>query len=172
MKKKQWGFTLIELIVVIGIMTTLSGGVIYSFSKLQKDSVLETGLTNIGTTLTLARDAVRKGSCKDMLVTVGVVSSDDSATEVTAKCQDPGSAIQILPAQISRDISFQINTKNPPETFHFVSYGLGGLAIAQSNPINFSETDLVITLGKSSETKTLTLSQMALLYQPFQTGEN
>jgi prepilin-type N-terminal cleavage/methylation domain-containing protein len=149
-RRMSKGFTLFELIVVIGIIAVLSGGVLYSFSKLQKDSSLEKSLTDIRNNLTGARESVRKGNCKAMNFTF-----NNSVRQVTMACEKPISSIVV---SIPSDVIMSPSSAS----FKLTNNGLGGLSINPSN-INFS-----LVLSKSGvNSQPLDLNQTKILYGPF-----
>jgi len=153
MKKKQAGFSLFELIVVIGIITILSGGVLYNFIKLQRKSALETTLTNVRDKMTQARGEVRKGKCQVM-----DFNFDNANHKLVMDCKKPkeyNSATIDIPSD---------TTMNPASaTFTLTNNGLGGLSVVINSPINLSFSKQ----GETMPVPPLVLDQTKILYGPF-----
>ena len=154
MKRKQQGFSLFELIAVIGIVALLAGGALFSFSKLQKSSAIETTLTNMRKLLTQGRESVRKGECKDMKFTF-------NQTQLTAQCLDENPQVVYSPVVIPSNLSITF-TETAPIEFTIHNKGLGGLSL---DPTNLS---FAFTLTKDPESiPPYPLDQTKILYGPF-----
>lgn len=154
------GFSLIELILVIGIIAILSGGALFSFSKLQKMSSLEKGITDVREKLTAARESVRKGKCK----TMSFIFSE-SQKKFIGQCKDEGKNDLTFLAVVPSDFNWQNIGGVREEEFELINNNLGGLSLNPVNPSSFSS--FVLELNKQGEKQTLTLDQSKILYGPF-----
>lgn len=88
--RKHRGFTLIELIIAISIITIIAGIFISPFSKFRNDQLLKAGAENIASVITKARSATL-ASINDS--SFGVHFSSDSVILFSGETYDSGNSL-------------------------------------------------------------------------------
>lgn len=164
--KQQKGFSLFELIVVIGIVGLLAGGALFSFVKMQRSSAVETTLTDLRNLLTSSRENVRKGGCKKAIFTV------KNSGLLVVECQNnQGDKIEdlslkvIVPGTIKMKILDLNRSLLSDAVFILENNGIGGLSVSNINNQNYN--DFIISLSKQNEEQELELTKEKILYGPF-----
>jgi len=169
--KCQFGFSLFELLAVIGIISILSGGVLYSFSKLQKNSDLEKSITDIRSLLSQGRENVRKGNCQKRIFDFDALSTPKKVSSYCYNKNNPNDTTEDFKVVIPSDITMVMNQNADFKKIQFVliNSGLGGLSVKKLQAEdNFDfDKDFSLILKKDTEQQKIDLNQKTILYGPY-----
>ncbi len=170
-KRLNGGFTLLELIVVLGIVAVLSGGALLNFALISKKETLASALAETKKLFILSQRALQQGQCSKM-----ELSLEFTDQKIRARCTEPVNARREMGELDFRNRVVSLrgedkkgNRELNKTTFVLVNKGLGRLSLERviSFPdLTFEDGDfalgLVFSLG--GETKELVLKKHNLLY--------
>jgi len=173
----QRGFTLIEMIVVLGIIALLSGGVILAFSRMSSQAFIDNQMVQIKNLIVSYREKLRKGDCENIELlfsnyppaSVGIAAKCAGATPVQNQVQIQGMTMDI---QYQENLSGSFSTKD--SLYLRLSNSKAGVlqlvsgsttASGPSIPIgNLDTFQASIKLTRKNLTKELKINKSNILY--------
>jgi prepilin-type N-terminal cleavage/methylation domain-containing protein len=134
------GFTLVELLVVIGIIAILSSAASTAISSIKSASDFNSAVTQVSSVLEEAR---AYAMAKNTYVFVGF-SEVDAAQSPQANPQQAGTGKVVVVAVASKDGTrgFDINSASPDQSWS-QNYAAGGNLMLVSRPISISNVDFM-----------------------------
>lgn len=167
------GFSLVEIILVLGVIAILTGGVLYSFSSMSKRELLDSVVVETKKALIFAQESLRQGRYQDVLVSFDFKNQKfvlESKTDVSSPVGTQVEFIDYAEDGIiirGRDKkSGQILEKI---TFEVVSEKLGELelkdvVVYSSTPIQKDDFSIDISFEKQGEERIMTIDKGKIIY--------
>ncbi|MCD6195066.1 type II secretion system protein [bacterium] len=170
---KNRGFSLVEIILVLGVIAILSGGVLYNFSSMSQKELLDSVIIRTKKALIFAQESLRQGRCQDVFITF-----DFENQEFATECKTgPGVSLRTCLAFINyqeNDIVIEGKDKNGGRDLEkieieILNQGLGGLNLEKINAIPTLKKEngdflVEICFKRQKEKKCMVVDKKKIIY--------
>jgi len=170
---KNRGFSLVEIILVLGVIAILSGGVLYNFSSMSQRELLDSAIIRTKKALIFTQESLRQGRCQDMFI-----SFDFKKQEFAAECKVGLDApfrtrLAFINYQ-ENDIVIEGKDKNSGRSlekieFEILNQGLGGLNLEKITAIPTLKKEngdflVEICFKRQKEKKCMVIDKKKMIY--------